>query len=62
MNQKVHYQRLIDAMGTTVKETKWKSITASYHLTCATSTFPKGMYLIQILAGEQLLSKKIILQ
>jgi hypothetical protein len=54
--------KLIDATGSTLQETRTISHTKIYQLKYNTSTLPKGIYLVQICVGEQLLSKKIVIQ
>jgi PKD repeat protein len=54
--------RLVDAKGVTVKETTAITAAKNYRLNYNTSALPNGIYLVQMLVGEQLLSKKVILQ
>jgi hypothetical protein len=54
--------KLIDAKGETVKETNVITSDKIYQLKYITSSLPKGIYLVQMLIGEQLLSKKVVLQ
>jgi hypothetical protein len=53
--------RLIDAKGSTLQETRTISHTKTL-LKYDISALPKGIYLVQILIVEQLLSKKIVIQ
>lgn len=54
--------QLIDAKGSTVKETKVITSAKTYQLKYTTSSFPEGIYLVRIIVGEHLLSKKVVLQ
>jgi hypothetical protein len=54
--------KLMDAKGTLLKETQTISTSKLYSQKYNTTELAKGIYLLQIVVGEQLLNKKIIIQ
>jgi hypothetical protein len=54
--------KLMDAKGTLLKETQAISTAKSYNQKYNMTEFAKGIYLLQIIADEQLLNKKIVVQ
>lgn len=54
--------RLIDANGTILKETKLQNTTARFNFNYDVTQLHKGIYLLQIEIGKQLVNKKIMVQ
>jgi hypothetical protein len=54
--------KFMDAKGTLLKETQTICSTNLYNQKFNTAEFAKGIYLLQVIVGEQLLNKKIIIQ
>jgi hypothetical protein len=54
--------KLIDANGAVLQENKLTATPASSHLKINISSIAKGIYVVQIWMGDQLLNKKIVIQ